>query len=66
MIYGYARISTKKQLGGNSLEEQKHKLLEAGAEIIVTEQYQGEYPKYWHHRYQPHWKFSGKHPVSRS
>ena len=42
MIYGYARISTKKQLGGNSLEEQKHKLLEAGAEIIVTEQYSGK------------------------
>ena len=42
MIYGYARISTKKQLGGNSLEEQKHKLLAAGAEIIVTEQYSGK------------------------
>lgn len=42
MIYGYARISTKKQLLGNSLEEQKHKLLEAGAEIIVTEQYSGK------------------------
>ena len=42
MIYGYARISIKKQLLGNSLEEQKHKLLEAGAEIIVTEQYSGK------------------------
>ena len=40
MIYGYARVSTVKQMkNGNSLEEQEKALREAGAEKIVTEAY---------------------------
>ena len=42
MIYGYARVSTKNQLRGNSLEEQTKKLAEAGAEKILTEQCSGK------------------------
>lgn len=42
MIYGYARVSTTKQMkNGNSLEEQETKLKEAGAEIIVKDGYTG-------------------------
>lgn len=42
MIYGYARVSTKKQQKeGNSLEDQRQKLLEAGCTEIVEEQYTG-------------------------
>lgn len=41
MIYGYARVSTKTQLKGNSLEEQIKQLTEAGAEEIITEQCSG-------------------------
>lgn len=44
MIYGYARVSTAKQASkGNSLEEQKQALRDAGApdENIVTDQYTG-------------------------
>ena len=44
MKYGYARVSTLVQLKGNSLEDQRQKLKEAGVpeENIVTEQYSGK------------------------
>lgn len=42
MVYGYARVSSKTQLKGNSLEEQQKKLTEAGAEKIITEQCSGK------------------------
>ena len=41
MIYGYARVSTKKQLEGNGLEVQEKALLDAGADKVVKEQYTG-------------------------
>lgn len=43
MIYGYARVSSKTQLEGNGLEQQKQELLKAGVkqENIVFEQYTG-------------------------
>ncbi len=41
MIYGYARVSTKKQLNGNSLEEQVIKLEQEGCASIIQEQYTG-------------------------
>ena len=41
MIYGYARVSTKKQLIGNSLEEQVKRLTQEGCKIIVQEQFTG-------------------------
>ena len=42
MIYGYARVSTVKQMkNGNSLEEQEKALRDAGAEKIITEAYTG-------------------------
>ena len=41
MIYGYARVSTKKQLEGNGLEVQEKELLAAGADKVVKEQYTG-------------------------
>lgn len=42
MIYGYARVSTTKQATqGNSLEEQRVKLEQAGAEKIVCDSYTG-------------------------
>lgn len=42
MIYGYARVSTTKQMkNGNSIEEQETKLKDAGAEIIVKDGYTG-------------------------
>lgn len=41
MIYGYARISTKKQLKGNSLEDQEIDLKKHGCQEIYTEQYTG-------------------------
>lgn len=41
MIYGYARVSTKKQLEGNGLEVQEKELLAAGADTVVKEQYTG-------------------------
>jgi DNA invertase Pin-like site-specific DNA recombinase len=50
MIYGYARVSTKKQLeNGNSLEEQCNQLTKEGCEVIVQEQFTGsklERPKF--------------------
>lgn len=41
MIYGYARVSTIKQVAGNSLEDQMEKLKEAGCQKIVEEQFTG-------------------------
>ena len=40
-IYGYARISSRGQLDGNSLEHQEKQLRENGAEEIYIEQYTG-------------------------
>ena len=42
MIYGYARVSSKKQLHGNSLEEQRAALTANGAVSITAEQYTGK------------------------
>ena len=42
MIYGYARVSSKKQLHGNSLEEQRAALSANGAVSITAEQYTGK------------------------
>lgn len=41
MIYGYARVSTRKQLHGNSLEDQMKLLKAEGCEEIVQEQFTG-------------------------
>ena len=42
MIYGYARVSTTKQMkNGNSINDQIRALTEAGAEKIVTDDYTG-------------------------
>lgn len=42
MIYGYARVSTSAQAkDGNSLEDQKQKLIAAGASEIIEEHYTG-------------------------
>ena len=42
MIYGYARVSTSGQAkDGNSLDEQKQKLIAAGATEIIEEYYTG-------------------------
>lgn len=42
MIYGYARVSAKTQLKGNSLDEQRAELKRNGCEIIVEEQFTGK------------------------
>ena len=42
MIYGYARISAKTQLKGNSLEEQRNELKKNGCEVIIEEQFTGK------------------------
>ena len=42
MIYGYARVSSKKQLHGNSLEEPRAALTANGAISITAEQYTGK------------------------
>lgn len=42
MIYGYARVSSKTQLHGNSLEEQTTTLKANGATVIIAEQYTGK------------------------
>ena len=41
MIYGYARVSTRGQQKGNSLEDQSVKLKEAGCKEIICETYTG-------------------------
>lgn len=42
MIYGYARVSTAKQMkNGNSINDQTKALIEAGAEKIVSDDYTG-------------------------
>jgi DNA invertase Pin-like site-specific DNA recombinase len=41
MIYGYARVSTRKQLNGNSLEDQVNLLKAEGCEVILQEQFTG-------------------------
>ncbi len=42
MIYGYARVSTTKQMkNGNSINDQIRALTEAGAEKVVTDDYTG-------------------------
>ena len=42
MIYGYARVSTTKQMkNGNSLEDQEKELREAGAEKILSDSFTG-------------------------
>lgn len=41
MIYGYARVSTKKQVDGNSFEEQCKQLTGEGCDIIIQEQFTG-------------------------
>lgn len=41
MIYGYARVSTVKQIKGNSLEEQRQQLCKEGCTAITEEQYTG-------------------------
>lgn len=42
MIYGYARVSTRTQLKGNSLEEQRAELVRNGCEVIIEEQFTGK------------------------
>ncbi|MBQ9764384.1 MAG: recombinase family protein [Phascolarctobacterium sp.] len=41
MLYGYARVSTKKQVKGYSLKEQTDCLKNEGCELIVEEQFTG-------------------------
>lgn len=42
MIYGYTRVSTRKQLEGNSLIVQKNEILEKySSATIIEEQYTG-------------------------
>ena len=42
MIYGYARVSAKTQLKGNSLEEQRTELERNGCKVIIEEQFSGK------------------------
>jgi DNA invertase Pin-like site-specific DNA recombinase len=42
MIYGYARISTFKQIAGNGLEDQKNVLRSRGCDEIIIEQFTGK------------------------
>ena len=41
MKYGYARVSTRQQAIGNSLEEQRQELIDKGCEEVVEEHYTG-------------------------
>lgn len=41
MIYGYARVSTRKQLKGNSISEQIDTLINNGCEKVIEEIYTG-------------------------
>jgi DNA invertase Pin-like site-specific DNA recombinase len=45
MHYGYARVSTRNQIKGHSLEEQIERLQQEGCEIIVQEQFTGSTTK---------------------
>ena len=42
MIYGYARVSAKTQLKGNSLKEQRIELKKNGCQEIIEEQFSGK------------------------
>ena len=42
MRYGYARVSTRKQINGNSLEEQRQQLIDNDCDMVVEEQYTGK------------------------
>ena len=42
MLYGYARVSTRGQINGNSLEEQRQQLVDAGCRCVIEEQYTGK------------------------
>ena len=42
MIYGYARVSSKGQLHGYSLDEQERLLKQHGCELVIPEQYTGK------------------------
>ena len=42
MIYGYARVSAKTQLKGNSLQDQKKELKKYGCQEIIEEQFSGK------------------------
>ena len=41
MLYGYARVSTRGQLKGNSLAEQHQQLIDNGCKEVIEEQYTG-------------------------
>ena len=41
MRYGYARVSTRGQVKGNSLVEQRQQLMDIGCDEVIEEQYTG-------------------------
>ena len=41
MFYGYARVSTRGQVKGNSLAEQRQQLMDRGCDEVLEEQYTG-------------------------
>ncbi|WP_051635143.1 recombinase family protein [Selenomonas sp. ND2010] len=41
MRYGYARVSTRGQVKGNSLAEQRQQLMDIGCDEVIEEQYTG-------------------------
>ena len=41
MRYGYARVSTRGQVKGNSLAEQRQQLMDSGCEEVIEEHYTG-------------------------
>lgn len=45
MRYGYARVSTKKQIKGHSLEDQVERLQQEGCDLIIQEQFTGSTTK---------------------
>ena len=40
-VYGYARVSTRGQVSGNSLEDQHSQLMDNGCDKVIEEQYTG-------------------------
>lgn len=42
MLYGYARVSTRGQVNGNSLEDQRQQLIAKGCQEVIEEQYTGK------------------------